>query len=213
MFRRIIFILVLIIFTIYVFFFVPNTSVKQTLELVKDMSILTTNGEDPLTKAIFFSLGLFPIIIACVLLIDRIGQKIPVLPFIIGSFLLGGFSILPYLILREPNPKIYPKRVGVLLKFSESKITAIILTFIAIALIIFGLSMGDFNNYWQSFNTFALVNVMSIDFVVLSLIFFYIIKDDMMRRNWNNVPIQIIALIIPLIGPCIYLLLRPKLDI
>jgi hypothetical protein len=196
-----------------VFFFAPNTTVKQIWESVKDMSLLNGNGADPLTKAIFFSLGLIPIIIACVLLIDRINQKIPVLPFIIGSFALGGFALLPYLIFREPNPKIYTKRTGILIRFAESKITARILILFAIALIIFGLTMGDFNNYWQSFKTNALVNVMSIDFIVLSLIFFYLIKDDMKRRNWYNIPIQVIALIIPVIGPCIYLLIRPKLNI
>jgi len=85
------------------------------------------------------------------------------------------------------------------------------LALLSLALIIFGLTMGDFNDYWFSFNNIGFVNIMSIDFKVISLLFFYIIKDDMKRRNWHNTMIQIIALIIPLLGPCIYLISRPKL--
>jgi hypothetical protein len=117
---------------------------------------------NPLNIMIFMSLGLFPFIISCVLLIDRLGQKASVLPFIITSFALGGFALLPYFILREPNPHHSKEKAGVLARFAESKITAIILALLSLALIIFGLTMGDFNDYWFSFNNIGFINIITI---------------------------------------------------
>jgi hypothetical protein len=104
MIRRMMFLSVLILFGIYTFFFAPESNIDKTWVLIKAMFLFDIQDVNPLNIVIFMSLGLFPFIISCVLLIDRLGQKVPVLPFIIASFALGGFALLPYFILREPNP-------------------------------------------------------------------------------------------------------------
>ena len=53
---------------------------------------------------------------------------------------------------------------------------------------------------------------MSLDFVMLSLLFPTLLGDDMTRRGWQNHQLFWVFAIIPLFGPLIYLSIRPSVN-
>jgi hypothetical protein len=155
-------------------------------------------------------MGIWPFIYSAVVFFDGRGQKIPAWPFATGSFALGAFSLLPYLALRENNQTFVGEK-NLFLKILDSRILGILLTIGATVLLIFGLQgdWGDFLQQWQS-NRF--IHVMSLDFVMLSLLFSTLLGDDMKRRGWqNNQLFWLFA--IPLLGALIYLCIRPPVKI
>ena len=155
-------------------------------------------------------MGIYPLIYSAVLLIDGRGQKIPAWPFVLGSFAVGAFAILPYLALRQANPVFSGEKNG-LIKLLDSCWFGLSLLLGALALLVYGFSQGngaDFIAQWQS-NRF--IHVMSLDFYFLSLVFPLLLKDDMSRREMKNPSLFWLVSLLPLLGPAWYLFLRPPL--
>jgi len=67
--------------------------------------------------------------------------------------------------------------------------------------------IGDF---LRSFESQKLVHVSTIDFTILSLAVQEPMREDMSRRNWTGIDAWTFAAL-PVIGPCLYLLIRPEL--
>jgi hypothetical protein len=138
------------------------------------------------------------------------GQKLPAWPFATFSFGVGAFALLPYLALREPNPKFVGTK-NIFLKILDSRLTGVALTIGTIILVAYGLINGDWGNFVQQWQTSRFVNVMSLDFCLLCLSFPALLGDDMARRNLQNQQLFWITALIPLFGPLIYLCVRPPL--
>jgi hypothetical protein len=209
MMRKITFGLLWLGFISYAFFFAPPEQ-PDTFELIKNLSTGNWQGINPLIISLFNIMGIWPFIYSAVVFFDGRGQKIPAWPFASGSFALGAFSLLPYLALRENNQTFVGEK-NLFLKILDSRILGILLTIGATVLLIFGLqgNWGDFLQQWQS-NRF--IHVMSLDFVMLSLLFSTLLGDDMKRRGWqNNQLFWLFA--IPLLGALIYLCIRPPVKI
>ena len=54
---------------------------------------------------------------------------------------------------------------------------------------------------------------MSLDFIILSLLFPTLLGDDMTRRGWQNNQLFWLFAIIPVFGALMYLCVRPHIDI
>ena len=104
MFAKIGFASIWIAFSIYAFVFAPPNQ-PDTLDLIINISSGNWDGINPLIIAVFNVMGILPAIYACFLLFDGRGQKIKAFPFVAASFGVGAFAILPYLALRQANPK------------------------------------------------------------------------------------------------------------
>ena len=206
MLRKIIFGLIWVSFISYAFFIAPAAS-PDTLDLIIDLSAGNWSGINPLVVSLFDLMGILPAIYACLLLFDGRGQKIPAWIFVIGSFGLGAFALLPYLALRESNT-VWDGDKNRLLKILESPITGIALMLGAIALIGSGIIYGDWADFVFQWQTNQFIHVMSLDFCLLSLLFPTLIKDDSIRRGIKNPEIFWIISFIPLFGALIYLSLR-----
>ena len=196
-------------FIVYAFFLAPPEQ-PGTFELIKNLSSGQWQGVNPLVIALFNLMGIWPLIYSAVVFIDGRGQKIPAWLFAIASFAVGIFALLPYLALREPNNKFVGKK-NALLKLLDSRVTGVVLTVAAVILVTYGLRGGDWSSFVQQWQTNRFINVMSLDFCLLCLLFPALLRDDMARRSWNPQFFWLITLI-PLFGPLIYLSVRPPLQ-
>ncbi len=156
-------------------------------------------------------MGIWPLIYSAVVLIDGKGQKIPAWPFAITSFAVGIFALLPYLAIREPNNQFVGKK-HTLLKLLDSRVTGVVLTVATILLVTYGSRGGDWGSFVQQWQTNRFINVMSLDFCLLCLLFPALLGDDMARRGWKNPQFFWLIALIPLFGPLIYLSVRPPLQ-
>ncbi|MEH2376229.1 DUF2834 domain-containing protein [Nostoc sp.] len=209
MVRKIAFGLLWLGFTAYAFFLAPPEQ-PSTFELIKNLSIGQWQGINALIIALFNLMGIWPLIYSAVVFIDGRGQKIPAWLFAIASFAVGAFALLPYLALREPNNQFVGKK-NALIKLLDSRVTGVVLTVATVILVAYGLTTGDWDSFVQQWQTNRFINVMSLDFCLLCLLFPALLGDDMARRSWNPQLFWLIALI-PLFGPLIYLSVRPQLE-
>ena len=208
--RKIIFALIWVSFISYTFLLAPSAS-PDTLDLIIDLSTGNLQDINPLVVSLFNLMGILPAAYACLLLFDGRGQKLPAGIFVIGSFGLGAFALLPYLALRESST-VWEGEKNLLLKVLESPLTGIALTFGAIALLSSGIIYGDWGDFVLQWQTSQFIHVMSLDFSLLSLLFPTLVKDDSIRRGIKNPEIFWIISFIPLFGALIYLCLRSLLS-
>lgn len=194
---------------IYAFFLAPPNQ-PDTFELIKNLSIGQLEGINPLIVALFYIMGVWPMIYSCVLFFDGRGQKISAAPFAALSFGVGAFALLPYLALREPNPEFSGNK-NIFLKILDSRWTGILLTMAAVLIVAYGVTNGDWSDYVQQWRTSRFIHVMSIDFCLLCLLFPALLGDDMARRGVQNSSLYWVTALIPLFGPLIYLCIRPSL--
>lgn len=193
----------------YAFLFAPPNQ-PDTFELIIRLSTGDWEGINPLIISLFYLMGIWPIIYACLLFVDGRGQKIKAFPFALASFGVGAFAILPYLALRLSNPIFSGEKDG-LIKILDSRITGLLLTLGTIVLLAFGLSQGDWGDFIHQWQTSRFIHVMSLDFCLLCLLFPSLLGDDMARRNLKNLGVFWIVSLIPLVGALSYLCLRPSL--
>lgn len=196
-------------FVTYAFLLAPPTQ-PGTFELIKNLCIGQWQGINPLVIALFYIMGIWPLIYSALVFIDGREQKIPAWPFATASFGVGIFTLLPYLALRESNKQFVGKK-NAFLKLLDSRVLGIILTVATLILVTFGLRGGDWGNFVQQWQTSRFIHVMSIDFCLLCLLFPALLGDDMTRRGWKNPQFFWLIVLLPLFGPLIYLCVRPPL--
>ncbi|MGB7086489.1 MAG: DUF2834 domain-containing protein [Phormidesmis sp.] len=215
--RKIGFALLWIGFSLYAFTLAPSSQ-PDTLDLIIQLSTGQWDTINPLIVTLFNLMGIWPMIYACLALIDGCGQKIPAWPFITASFGVGAFALLPYLALRENNPTFEHSKTA-LLRLLDSPWTGRLLTVATLALLSYGLLNpalnGSLGTHWQDFiaqwKTSQFIHVMSLDFCVLCAVASPLIKDDMNKRNLHNPTLFWTAAAIPLLGVLFYLSVRPPL--
>ena len=207
---RFIFISLWLSFIAYAFFIAPPSQ-PDTWELIANLSTGHFQNINPLIVALFNLMGIISAIYACFLIADGKGQSIPTGIFLLGSFGLGAFALLPYFALRKKNSRWNSKK-NWLINISESQILRIILTITALSLIFFGINNGDWTDFSEQWHNSKFIHVMSLDFCLLCLLFPVAIKDDLLRRNINNPSILAAISFVPLIGSLTYLCLRPRLQ-
>ena len=196
-------------FIVYGFLFAPPGQ-PDTIELIKNLSTGNWDNINPLIITVFNGIGLVTFIYTCLLFIDGREQKIAAWPFAIACLGVGTFAILPYLILREPNPKFSGDK-NLLIKLSDSRLFHILLTITLLVFIIWGSISGNWSDFIHEWQTRRFINVMTLDLLCLCFIFPLIIRDDMLRRNMKNDSLFWIVTLVPLLGTLIYLCVRSPL--
>lgn len=192
----------------YAFLLAPPNQ-PDTLDLIQRLSTGQWAGINPLVIALFNIMGIWPMIYSGVLLTDGRVQKVAAWPFLLASFAVGAFALLPYLALRQPKPEFVGQK-DALLRLVDARWLGAILTLSAIALVGYGLVAGDWSDFAQQWQTSRFIHVMSLDFCLLCLLFPTLLGDDMARRALSDARI-FWAASLPLLGPAIYLMLRPPL--
>ncbi|MGI8934195.1 MAG: DUF2834 domain-containing protein [Phormidesmis sp.] len=196
-------------FVIYAFAFAPPNQ-PDTFELITQLSSGQWEGINPTIVALFNLMGIWPMIYACLVLIDGADQNIPAWPFVVSSFAVGAFALLPYLALRQPHTTFTGSK-STLLSLVDSPWVGRLLAAGSIALLGYGLLEGDWSNFIAQWQTSRFINVMSLDFCLLCAVVAPLVKDDMAKRKINSPIIFGIATLIPLLGIVFYLSVRPPL--
>ncbi|MGJ3247091.1 MAG: DUF2834 domain-containing protein [Elainellaceae cyanobacterium] len=193
----------------YAFLLAPPDQ-PNTWPLIQQLSTGDWDDINPLIVSLFNLMGVWPLIYCCVLVADGQGQRVPAWIFLLGSFAVGAFALLPYLALRQPNPTFAgPKNLW--LKLLDSRITGLAIATGASGFLAYGLIAGDWGAFIQQWQTSRFIHVMSLDFCLLCVLFPTVLGDDMARRGLSNSAIFWAVSLIPLIGPVVYLVLRPPL--
>ena len=193
----------------YAFLLAPPNQ-PETPELIKNLSTGKWEGINPLIIALFNIMGIWPMIYGALMFIDGRQQKIPAWLFATASFGVGAFALLPYLALRQPNQEFTGSK-GTFLKVLDSRWLGVALTLGTLGLLSFGLLKGDWGDFAQQWQTNRFIHVMSLDFCLLCLLFPALLGDDMARRGWKNSQVFWAVALVPLVGPLVYLCLRPSL--
>jgi len=184
---------------------------QQDLDLIINMSILEWDGINPILIAVFFIMGIFPLLYGAFILFDSKKQPVSPVPFFATSFGLGAFALLPYFVLRQRDTN-WDNRKSLLLKALDSRLVAIISSTSILAFIIWGVVNGNWSNFVEQWHTSQFVHVMTIDFCTLSILLpFTILEDDMERRGVEHQKLFWIIALIPLFGSLIYWCVRPQL--
>lgn len=200
---------------VYAFGFAPPNQ-PDTLDLITRLSTAQIEGINPLIVALFNIMGVWPLIYSSLLLLDGRMQKLRAWPFLIASFAVGAFGLLPYLILREPNESFTGQKTAVL-KLLDSRWLGGVIAIVAFALVIYGVSQGNWPDFVAQWRTDRFIHVMSLDFCLLCLLFPTVLGDDMVRHglSHSHKPTRWIfwaVSLIPFLGSAIYLALRPPLS-
>lgn len=159
---------------------------------------------DPLPVSIFNLLGVWPLIYAAVLLRDP-PQRVPAWPFVLASFGVGAFALLPYLALRRWGA---PARRGAgwFRRAMTGRAFAALLTLAAAGLVIWALAAGDPRALADLATRSPLTWTMTADLVVLTTAFWVVLADDAQRHAGPRWAAILGA--IPIIGAPIWLLAR-----
>lgn len=154
-------------------------------------------GEDPSVIALFNMMGLWPTLFLVRLRRELLAGPVPALPFVVVSFFLGGFALLPYLIVR---PLLKDRRQGeVGERFGDllaAPVASGVLLVAAGGLGAWAFVRGDVTVLLSMIRTDGFVSTMSLDFVCLWLAY------GLLALEKTDRPWAVTAL--PLIGACIW---------
>ncbi|NCQ94938.1 MAG: DUF2834 domain-containing protein [Microcystis wesenbergii Mw_QC_S_20081001_S30D] len=196
-------------FGLYAFLLAPPDQ-PDTINLIINLSTGKWQDINPLIIALFNLMGVWPLIYTSLLIIDGRDQKIIAWPFAFVSFAVGAFAILPYLTLRQPNSNFTGKK-NLVIKLLDSPWLGVIALITAAILIAYGLINGNWSDFWHQWQTSRFIHVMSLDFCLLTLLCPILLQDDLTRRGLKNPLLLPVISLLPLIGPAIYLIIRPRL--
>lgn len=194
---------------IYFYTLAPPTP-SNALDGVMDAFTGNFTPQNIIVFVLFNLMGIWPLAMASIVLIDQKGQKLPAWPFVIASFFLGAYALTIYVGLRTPNKSHKPEKKGIVKKV-DKRSNGIIILVLTILLIIWAAITGDWEYFFSSFFTNGFIHIMTIDFLLFAVIFPPVLKDDMQLRNYYSMKKMVLFSIIPLFGALIYLSLRPRI--
>ena len=167
-------------------------------------------ARNPAVWAVFQLLGVVPLMYWALMIPDGRGQKVWAWPFALGMMALGSFVLLPYLILRRPYPRPVPGPASLPVRWFGGRPFAVFVALALAGLLLYGVGRGDLADYAHWFRHSNFIHVMTVDFLLLTLLFPTLLRDDMARRHVSDEdPLGRFALAVPLLGPAWYLLRRP----
>ncbi|EYU42782.1 hypothetical protein ABFS82_13G005400 [Erythranthe guttata] len=205
----------------YVFFLAPNQTPTTDMYFLK--KLLNLKGDDGFVMnqvlvSEWYIMGLWPLVYSMLLIPTARSSKskIPVWPFVVLSCFGGAYALIPYFILwNPPAPPVEESELRKWpLNFLESKLTAGVTMAVGLAIVVYAFSSGGdvWKEFYQYFQGSKFIHVMSIDFSLLSTFAPFWVYNDMTARGGKSswlLPLSVI----PLVGPALYLLLRPSLSV
>lgn len=195
-------------FLIYILGFAPPIQ-PDTLQPVQTLLSGQIPAINPVMLALFSLIGIWLLIYACLMLADGRLQRLPAWAFLVAAIGTGIVGLIPYLALRDPNPRFFGRKDAAIRLF-DSRQTGVILLISGVVLVGFAL-LGDWQAFMQEWLTNRFVHGMGLAFWVFWLVFPSLLGDDMARRGWQDDRVFWATAGIPLFGALVYLCLRPPL--
>lgn len=176
--------------------------------------------------SLFYVMGLWPLIYTSLLIPAGKKKGLPVFPFVALSYGIGAFGLLPWMALWGPStsddggpPDMPPGGQDVegfknsITRAMESPViawgilggTLYCLGSAAVA------GSGQWSDYLQLFSVSRFVHVTSIDFTTLCFLAPFWMENDAKLRKWEGKDtILPILTCVPVLGPALYLVMRPR---
>jgi hypothetical protein len=206
--RKITLWLIWVSFILYLLFFAPpiQPDTFQPIQTLLSGEIPTVN---PIMISLFSMVGIWLLIYSCLVFADGRMQRLPAWAFMLASVATGTLGLIPYLAMREPN-QTFQGRKDTWLKLLDARSTGILLTTSTMILIVFA-GAGDWQAFVQEWQTNRFVNGMGIAFCLFCVLFPTLLGDDMACRQVSEPWVFWAVSLVPLLGPLVYLCLRPPL--
>ncbi|MDY6803479.1 MAG: hypothetical protein SXA11_06685 [Cyanobacteriota bacterium] len=170
--------------------------------------------------------GIFNIVVAWGLLfwgflIDRRGQRLPMVPFLVGTAFLTNVFYLPWLALRESQTEVSVERLSAMERMGEGRSLPLFLTGVVLASLGWGMfarpEFGDLAARWEGLLEIVGSDRLAHSFAVDMLVFWWfqswLVGDDMKRRGWEDGFSLWVARLVPFFGLAIYFSRRPALEL
>lgn len=210
---------------VYAVLLSPNQTPYRDQIFVK-LLVGLSNDDTFKVNQVFFStfnvIGIYTFFLQCLLIPGgRSGNKIPAWPFVVVGYFLGSFALLPYFALWRPDPdlKLPPKKdeLDGLSKLAMRGAETTILPLGALAAsiyLVYNAATAD-GATWVAFlglfDESRLVHVSTIDLMILAALTPFWMSNDAQLRGWKDRDTLIpILSFLPVLGPALYLVLRPK---
>lgn len=209
--RKVVLWIIWVGFTLYTVWLAPLDQ-PDTWPLVRKLLTLQYTQVNAIIPAIFWLMGVWPMIYACMMFADGRMQRFRAWPYFIGSNGTGVMCLLPYLIFRQRNQEFYGQK-DKWLRILDRRSTGVLLLLITIGLVGWAVIAGDWEDYLQQFQTRHFVHLISLDFFLMCLVFplTSLFDDDMARRGIIDSRLFWTLALVPLFGSLVYLCLRPPL--
>mgnify|MGYP007072817056 CR=1 FL=1 len=202
---------------VYAFLFAPLAS----NELEHTIKVLTMQNasENMVLFAIFSLMGLWPMILAPLLLYTN-QYKVRPWPFWFLSFGLGFFALAPYIALRKKTCSSELPHRPRWWKWWRSKmltnIYAIAMAFLSLFFLSLMVFYKDHAAYFELFRTYRFVHVMTLDFLALHALAVFLIYNDRTKKGASSqiedfpIFVKIAVITLPAFGPAIYPILKNR---
>jgi hypothetical protein len=150
--------------------------------------------------------------------LDGRGQRLPILPFLLGIAFLTNVFYLPWLALRRPNREPLTLPLSRLERMAENRWWSLMLGAIALVSIIWAIAgrpdFGDWPTRWASLMEILQGDRLAYSFLIDLAVFWlfqgWLVPDDMARRQWSNPAIGWLARLVPFVGLVVYMVCRPS---
>lgn len=163
-----------------------------------------------------------PVTIAALAAPTGKGQRFPVTPFLWGSGAFGYFALGPYFATRTQRESVTSDDLGWATKnIFENRIFGIVLSALTLSLPFSsqlfapGLDYSaTLNGYLELLSESRFVAVASIDIIIMSTLSAFLVGSDSKLRGWEDksLPLTAGCLLLPVLGPALYLAARPSLE-
>lgn len=204
--------LIWLAFMVYAWIWVPGQPLGSD-PVFKEL--VTLQSKEPWLLTVFSWLGIYPAIFACLLLSGSgktRGSHVPAWPFVLLSFGLGAFALLPYFAWSSQTYRgsgyehlsFGSQRESGIGRVAAHMLTYVILLLLTLGTGFYAVTQGNPDVYMEAFRNSSFVHIMTIDFVILTLLsviaLFRDASDNRRSRVWA------VAGVIPMIGPLVYLM-------
>eukprot|EP00877_Chromochloris_zofingiensis_P013454 jgi/Chrzof1/8362/Cz03g07180.t1 len=214
--------------SVYVFVFAPNqTPVRDSIMLLK---LIGQKAEEPyqvnaVFTALFNIMGIYPLIFAALLIPAARSNKLPAWPFVAVSFGLGCYALLPYMCLwspKTPQQQLPPPKEELegwnrlFMKGAETLVLPGLLLLGSVYWVGQAVAAGSgaWLDYLKLFDESRFVHATSIDFALFTALAPFWMSNDAEGRGWGPRQSLVPLLsLLPVVGPALYLVLRPKTDL
>lgn len=176
-----------------------------------------------IVQQLFLLMGVWPLVYTALLIPSgKSDNGVPAWPFITASYAVGAFGLLPFMALWQP-PKEPPQvpaskealegTGNLMQKAMESPVVPVLCLAGAVACLGQAALAGgsQWAQYFKLLEESRFINVMSLDFLTLTALAPFWMANDAALRKWEQRDSLLPVLsVLPMLGPVIYLCLRPR---
>jgi len=177
---------------------------EEEIGLINNLIFLQFATLEPLLIVVFYLMGIWPAVQAILLYGDGRDKRIPAGPFILASFFTGAYALSAYILVRES--KKAKKQDNILQRLFDSRFWGIFLFILTVGLFILGSILGNPQNYIAAFQKYLFVRVMTVDFLLFTLITPITIYIHSVNNSIDISRYILVLGMIPILGALYYIL-------